>query len=115
MNWKIIMKDEITLKKHDQIHYLEEYFIRCDSPEEFLKKEPSLANRAITLLERIQELFGVEYVFAHLQESSLSSYSIPSPRSYCPSNPRITRLYGIYDIAYFKDFLRNKENEAARI
>ncbi|MBI5798209.1 hypothetical protein HZA98_04885 [Candidatus Woesearchaeota archaeon] len=98
-----------VFNKEQGIRNLENYFsFRNESPEEALKTRPYLANRAIALLDEIQELTGLEYVFLHIQGGPRGgSYCVLREKSYEPSNVVHSTL-GSYNKAYFEKFL--KEN-----
>ncbi len=70
----------------------------------------------LSVLDKIQELLGVESAFFYLQKGSpFGGCCVPFPRDYKFPNPNFPILLKIYDKAYFVEFLRNKKNEAARI
>ncbi|MDP3728867.1 MAG: hypothetical protein Q8R18_05460 [bacterium] len=88
------------------IRNLEGYFhFGNQSPKEVLLLKPSLANKAIGLLNKIQEITGSEYVFLHIQGGpSGGSYCVPRPKDYKPSEA-VHSVLGCYDRAYFQKFL----------
>jgi len=102
------MENTVDLKKHEKILSFKTYFSFEDSPEEFLRENPSLAKRAIRLLDRIEKFCGVEYAFVHVQEGPFGGYCAPTPKNYKPQNPLVTKVLASYDRQYFEDFLRKQ-------
>ena len=93
-----------------QIQKLEEYFRFRDFIPRDINKNPNLAQRAISLLDKIKEFSGIEYAFFDLQNASpFGGCCEPLPISSNFSNPRFPIVLGIYNRAYFVDFLKNRE------
>ena len=102
------MQNETNVEMKERILNMRGYFSLDDSPEDLLKEDPSLARRAIALLDRIKKLSGVEYTFVHIQEGPFGGYCAPKPKDYTPENQNVTHLLGSYDKEYFVDFLEKK-------
>lgn len=103
------MENSVSLEMNEKILSLRSYFSLEDAPEELLGENPSLAKRAIRLLDRIEKISGIEYAFIHIQEGPFGGYCAPSPKNYQPENRDITKVLGRYDRQYFVNFLKKKE------
>lgn len=90
------------------IRDLEGYFSFQDSPARELLIRPELAQKAIELLDKIQDLTQKEYAFTHIQEGPLGAYCVPTPKDYCPKNLNVTNILGSYDKKYFQTFLEGR-------
>ncbi|MDP3728546.1 MAG: hypothetical protein Q8R18_03780 [bacterium] len=88
----------------ESIGDLKEYFTFPDAPGALIQRRPELAQRAINLLDKIQEISNQEYVFLHVQSGPFGGICAPRPKNYNPNSVTNTIL-GSYDRQYFVNFI----------
>ena len=100
------MKKQNPLTK---IERLTEYFCFNDSPKRLMVQDPTLADRAIRLLDKIKEVFKEEYDFVYVQKASpFGGNCRPYPRGYDFPNPNFPIVLGVYNRDYFENLLREQ-------
>lgn len=93
------------IELRERIAQLPEYFTIHEEVDSLLKKKPHFAKRAISLLDKIEDLTGKEFVFLEIQSPPFGGTCAPRPIDYDPSN-RVNLILRKYDRQYFLDFLQ---------
>lgn len=104
------MVNDITPEMRDKISPLRRLFVFNDFPDDFLKRDPSLAERIIHFLDTIKDVCGIDYAFFYFQKGNpYGGCCAPHPTNSEFPNPNFPIVLGIYDRSYFVEFLSKRE------